>query len=232
MESAMIRELATAERPREKLVELGAKSLTDAELLAIFIRSGTKGRSAVAVARDLLKARGSLQGVSRCSVDELRQSAKGIGKAKAVGLAAAFEVGKRLARGSEARPMMNEPEAIYELLGPELQAMGREVLNVLLLDVRYRLIRTEEVSIGSLSESIAHPREVFRPAIVHSAHGIVVTHNHPSGDPSPSEADRKITVRLAEAGRLLQIQLVDHVIIGSPEGERLPYFSFREHGLL
>jgi DNA repair protein RadC len=121
---------------------------------------------------------------------------------------------------------------VYELLGAEMRALDKESLRVLLLDTRLRLKHSEEVSLGSVNESIAHPREIFRPAIVHSAYGIILAHNHPSGDPSPSEADRRLTRRVAEAGVLLQIKLIDHIIIGSPETGRLPYYSFREGGLL
>jgi DNA repair protein RadC len=110
--------------------------------------------------------------------------------------------------------------------------LNRESLRVLLLDTRYNLMRVEEVSLGSLNESIAHPREVFRPAIIHAAYALIIAHNHPSGDPTPSEADHRLTRRLAEAAQLLQIQLCDHVIIGAPGKARQPFFSFKESGVL
>ena len=113
-----------------------------------------------------------------------------------------------------------------------MRALNRESLRIVLLDTRYHLLRIEEISLGSLNESIAHPREIFRPAIIHSAYAIIVAHNHPSGDPTPSEADHRLTRRLAEAAQLLQIQLCDHVIIGSPAENRTPYFSFKESGVL
>ena len=141
---------------------------------------------------------------------------KGIGMAKAVQLAAAFGLGSRLAQEKLARSKIDSPQLVYDLLGAEMRALNRESLRVMLLDTRYHLLRMEEISLGSVNESIAHPREIFRPAIIHSAYAVIVVHNHPSGDPTPSEADHRLTRRLAEAAQLLQIQLCDHVIIGSP----------------
>jgi len=232
MSDSRIRELPKSERPREKLLERGAASLTDAELLAIFIRTGLKGRNAVGVAQELLRNRGSLFELSRCTIREIRDSAKGIGPAKACELAAAFELGKRLARGLAARPKCDSPEAIFELIAPELQALRTESLRLLLLDTKYQLIRVEEISTGSVNESIAHPREIFRPALIHSAFAVVLVHNHPSGDPEPSKADHQITRRLLDAADLLGVRLLDHVVIGTPEGGRKPYSSFREMGVI
>jgi DNA repair protein RadC len=113
-----------------------------------------------------------------------------------------------------------------------MRALHRESLRAVLLDTKFHLMRVEEISLGSLNESVAHPREIFRPALIHSAYAVIVVHNHPSGDPAPSGADRQLTRRLAEAASLLQIQLLDHVIIGSADNGRVPYFSFREAGLL
>lgn len=228
-----IREIPQNDRPREKLTERGPASLTDAELLAIFLRTGMKGKSAIAMAAELLRAKGSLLALSRCSATELAKAkVAGIGPAKAAELSAAFELGKRLARGGEERPVLDSAEAIYAAYGAEMQAMSKEVLKVLLLDTKLRFLRCEDVALGSLNECIAHPREVFRPAIVHSAYAMVVLHNHPSGDPTPSRADHQLTRQLAEAAGLLQINLLDHIILGAPEGGRNPYFSFREAGSL
>lgn len=220
------------ERPREKFAKGGPASLSDAELLAILLRTGTRGKSAIRMGKDLLEAQGSLIGLSRCSVAELMQSTSGIGLAKATQLTAAFELAKRFARGSAARLKIDEPEAAFRLLFPEMQSLRHESLRVVLLDTRYCMLRIEEISQGTLNESLAHPREVFRPALLYSAYALIVAHNHPSGDPSPSEADRKLTMRLAEAARLLQIKLMDHLIVGSPDGGRKPYFSFKEAGIL
>ncbi len=231
-QDSLMREIPSSDRPREKLEKRGPGSLTDSELIAIFLRTGTRGRSAIQVAQDVLKARGGLVPLAKCSVQEFRNSAKGIGPAKAVELAAIFEVGRRLARGIAERPRLDAPEAIYALLGQEMLGYDRERLQVLLLDRRFQLVFVETVSIGSLSETIAHPREILRPALIHSAASFVLVHNHPSGDPSPSEADTRLTVRIRDAAGILQIRFLDHVILGTNEGGRRPYYSFREHGVL
>lgn len=230
--SGRIKELPEDERPREKLERLGAASLTEAELLAIFLRTGIPGKSAIGVARDVLAASGGLTGLATCSVKDLMSSAKGIGIAKACELSAIFEVGKRLARGAALQPRLDTPEAVYNLVAPDLQGLDREQLHILLVNTKYRLIERKLVSVGSLNESIAHPREILKPAITHSAFGFILVHNHPSGDPAPSEADRRLTRRIADGASLLQIQLLDHVIAGNADGGKTPYFSFREHGLL
>ena len=152
--------------------------------------------------------------------------------AKAAELAAAFELGKRLARGGEERPVLDRAEVIYQRFGAEFQALGREELKVVLLDTKLRMILVEKISQGSLNECVAYARDIIRSAVVHSAYGLIVIHNHPSGDPAPSQADQRLTRRLAEAAELLQIQLLDHIIMGTAEGGRSPYFSFREAGSL
>jgi DNA repair protein RadC len=232
MRAARIREIPESDRPREKLAARGAGSLTDAELIAIFLRTGTRDHSAIDVAREVLGARGGLHALSRASVRELMNSAKGIGPAKAAELAAVFEVGKRLAQGPAKRPKLHTPQAVYDLLAPEMWSLDRERLYVLLLNTKHQLVWTEIVSVGSLNESIAHPREILRPALIHSAYGFILAHNHPSGDPLASEADRRLTRRIHEAADLLRINLIDHIIIGAPEEGRQPYFSFKENNLL
>jgi DNA repair protein RadC len=231
-EPKRLRELPKDERPRERLLSAGAESLTDAELLAIFIRTGTPGRNAVAIARELLAARNGLRGLRTCKPREIMALAKGIGMAKACELAAAFEIGNRIARAEKARPDMQSPPAVYDLLKYEMRDLRQEVVRVVLLDTRLRAMLVEEISRGTLNETTLHPREVFRPAFVHSAYGIILVHNHPSGDPSPSEADRRMTCQLRDAAEVLSIRLIDHIIIGHEAPGRLPYFSFREAGLL
>jgi DNA repair protein RadC len=226
-----IREMAEDERPREKLAARGADALSDAELIAILLRTGVEGANAIEVARQLLKEFGSLGTLSRCSVEELARI-KGIGLAKGTQLAAAFGLGRRLAREPFTRAKVDTPARVYELLGAEMRALHRESLRLILLDTRYHLIRVEEISLGSMNESIAHPRDVFRPALIYSAYAVVVVHNHPSGDPTPSQADHGLTRRLREAAELLQIKLLDHIVIGAPAEGRLPYFSFKEMGVL
>jgi DNA repair protein RadC len=231
MVSPTIHELPEGERPREKLATRGAAALSDSELIAILLRTGLPGANAVDVARHLLTEFGSLGGLARCTVTELARI-KGVGPAKAVQLAAAFGLASRLALERLNRQPVDSPAMVYDLLGAELRTLHRESLRVVLLDTKLHLLRFEEVSLGSLNESIAHPREIFRPALIYCAYAIIVVHNHPSGDPAPSDADRRLTVRLVEAARLLQIRLYDHVIIGTADNGRQPWFSFREAGLL
>jgi len=179
----------------------------------------------------LLERYGSLTGLSRCSVDELSKI-RGIGFAKAVQLVAAFGLGQRLARETLSNQKIDSPELVNELVGAEMRMLRKESLRVILLDTRYHLIRIQEVSTGSVNESIAHPREIFHPAVASSAYAVIVVHNHPSGDTSPSQADHSLTRRLAEAAELLQIKLLDHIIIGAPANGSGGYFSFKEAGVL
>jgi DNA repair protein RadC len=231
MHSPTIHELAPQDRPREKLAALGAAALSDSELIAILLRTGMKGANAIEISRQLITRFGSLGGLARCSVAELK-NIKGIGLAKAVQLVAAFGLATRLARETLARRRMDAPELIFDLLGTEMRFLSRESLRVVLLDTKFHLLRVEEISLGSLNESIAHPREIFRPALIHAAFALVVVHNHPSGDPAPSQADHSLTRRLAEAAQLLQIRLLDHIIIGNGDNGRQPWFSFKEAGVL
>jgi DNA repair protein RadC len=226
-----IQELPDEDRPREKLMKQGAGALSESELIAILLRTGMVGANAIDVARELLLRYKSLTSLSRRSPKELA-SVKGIGMAKALQLAAAFELGKRLAQESPSQGKLDSPDLVYELLGPEMRMLAKESLRAVLLDTRYRLLRVEEISLGSISECVAHPREVFRPALVHSAFAVILAHNHPSGDPSPSAADVRMSRQMAEAARILQIRLLDHVIIGAPGHGPLPYYSFKESGVL
>lgn len=231
MGSLTIHELPEQERPREKLASSGAASLSDSELIAIILRTGMKGISAIDLGRELLIRYGSLGALARCDVHELAK-VKGVGITKAVQLAAAFGLATRVAKESLSRQKIDSPDLVYALLGAEMRALSKESLRVILLDTKYHLLRIHEVSLGSLNESVAHPREIFQPALTYSAYAFILVHNHPSGDPTPSEADRRLTVRLTEASRLLQIQMLDHVVIGSADNGRQPYFSFREAGLI
>jgi DNA repair protein RadC len=231
MPQLKIREMPQDERPREKLAAHGAAALTDPELIAILLRTGVPGANAIELARKLLKDYGSLSGLSRCSVHDLAPR-PGIGLAKATQLVAAFGLGQRLARETLSKQKIDSPELVNELVGHEMRQLRKESLRVILLDTRYHFIRTEEVSLGSVNESIAHPRDVFRPAVISSAYAVIVVHNHPSGDASPSQTDHSLTRRLAEAAELLQIKLLDHIIIGAPSEGNPGYFSFKEAGVL
>jgi DNA repair protein RadC len=231
MPQSKIREMPEDERPREKLAARGPEALTNAELIAILLRTGLPGTNVVEVARHLLSEYKSLTGLSRCSPKELAKI-PGIGRTKALELVAAFNLGNRLARETLANQKIDSPELVNELVGGEMRMLRKEAMRVILLDTRYHLMRTEDVSIGSINESIAHPRDVFRPAVIASAYAVIVVHNHPSGDPSPSQADHNLTRRLAEAAELMQIKLLDHVIIGAQTQNGPSYFSFKEAGVL
>ena len=202
------------ERPREKLLARGPTALIDPELIAILLGSGVQGANAIEVARQLLEKYKSLTGLSRCTVDELKKI-RGIGKAKAMHLVAAFQLGRRLAQERLTRQKLDSPELVYELLEAEMRALHKESLRVVLLDTRYHHLGTEEVSRGSVNESIAHPRDVFRPAMLASAYAVIVVHNHPSGDPTPSAADISMTKSLFDAAKLMDIDLLDHLVIGA-----------------
>ena len=231
MSSPTIHELPEQDRPRERLASLGAAALSDTELIAILLRTGVKGANAVELGRQLIQRFGTLTELSRANVADIAK-VKGIGRTKAVQLAAAFGLAKRIAHEEIARTPLDKPDLVYQLLGAEMRQLGKESLRVVLLDTKLRLMRVEEISLGSLNECLAHPRDILRPAISHNAYGFILVHNHPSGDPSPSEADRRLTIRISEAARLLQVNLLDHLIIGTPAPGRLPYFSFREAGVI
>lgn len=226
-----IRELPEQQKPREKLLQRGVDSLTDVEVLAILLRTGVRGCNVIELAQMLLQKFGSLAQLSRCPIAEL-SSFKGLGPVKALHLTAAFGLGTRLAAEQVVSDPLNHPEAIYQLLGAEMRRLDRESLRVVLLDTRFRLIAISEVSKGTLNESLAHPREIFKPAITHSAYAFVLVHNHPSGDPAPSDVDFRLTRRVAECARMLQIELLDHLVVGSPQQDRPGYFSFKEAGIL
>jgi DNA repair protein RadC len=231
MSQLKIREMPEDERPREKLLARGPDALTNPELIAILLRTGRRGMNVIEVARELLDKYKSLAGLSRCSVEELGEI-KGVGPAKALELVAAFNLGKRFAQEPLSQQKLDSPELVHELLGRDMRMLRTESLRVVLLDTRYRLMRVESVSMGSMNESIAHPREIFRPAITYSAFAVIVVHNHPSGDASPSQTDHSLTRRLAEAADLLQIKLLDHIITGAPSEGSPGYFSFKEAGVL
>jgi DNA repair protein RadC len=231
MGTLKIHELPEQERPREKLAALGAAALSDSELIAILLRTGIPGANAVDIGRQLILHFGSLAALARASLAELAKI-KGVGPTKAVQLAAAFGLASRLAQEALTGVALDSPAKVFELLGAEMRQLGKESLRVVLLDAKLRLLRVEQVSLGSLNECLAHPREILRPAILHNAHSFILVHNHPSGDPAPSDADRRVTLRMAEAARMLQVSFFDHVIIGSPAADRAPYFSFREAGVI
>ena len=229
--SFRIHDLPEGDRPRERLLEHGADSLSNAELLAIFINTGLKGENAIQVATRLLNEAKNLRSLSRRSAKELA-GIRGLGPAKAAHIAAAFELGRRAAREEIVECPMDEPRLVHELLGAEMMRESREVLHIILLNTRLKLIHDERLTHGTLNEGIAHPRDILRCAITHNAHAFIIAHNHPSGDPTPSEADRQLTRRIREAADLLRIQFTDHIIIGAPRAGASPWFSFRAAGML
>ena len=230
--SHRIHDIPEQDRPRERLLRLGPGALSDAELLAIFINTGIKGENAIQVARRILGEIGSLRQLSRQEPESLVRN-KALGPAKAANLAAAFELGRRAERESLTETSLQTPDAVYQLLGAEMQSLSHESVRVILLNTRYAVIRSDEVFKGALNESVCHPREILRKAIVHTAHAFILVHNHPSGDPSPSDSDLRMTRRIREAADILKIEFCDHIIIGAPGGGRSRHwFSFKESGML
>lgn len=231
-ENKSIQELPLNDRPREKLLQFGADALSNSELLAILLRTGIPGCNALTLAQELIQRFGSLRTLSRAALEEIT-ALRGIGPSKAMPLICAFTLATRLAREQATVQTISTARQVYDFLGPEMQQLSVESLRVLLLDTRHHLIRVQEVSRGSINESIAHPREIIRPAILHSAYAIILVHNHPSGDPSPSSADIHLTRRILQAGKIFQIPLLDHIIIGySNQNQQNPYYSFQESGTI
>jgi len=230
-ESMRLKDQPVSERPRERLVALGADALSHAELIAILLRTGLKGANAVEIGKQLIQKFGTLQALARASVDDLR-SVKGIGRDKAVTLVAAFALARKMAEDLQREsPVLDNPEAIVQLLREQNLVKNVETLQVLLLNTRRRLIRVEPVTDGTIDTLLVHPREVFKAAIAANAAAVVLAHNHPSGDPTPSEADIKVTRDLIRAGQLLKIEVLDHIIIGRATPERpKDYTSLRELG--
>ena len=222
-----IKELPPDERPRERLLKQGAGALATSELLAIILRTGRQNRNAREVASELLSRFGGVQGVAKAPIEELC-AVGGIGETKAVQLKAAFALGSRLtaARGPE-RPEICSSRDVVALVGDEMRLYEQERFKILLLDTKNRLIRDETVSVGTLNASLVHPREVFRSAIRASSAGIIVCHNHPTGDCRPSREDGETTRRIREAGELVGIHLLDHIIIGDAE-----YYSYKDNDAL
>jgi DNA repair protein RadC len=222
-----IKEWPLEDRPRERLLRLGAGALTTVELLTILIGSGHRECSADDLARRLTTMFPGLRQLANRNMEDLLRI-DGIGSATAGRLAAALELGRRLQRERrERQPTLSSPRAVWRYLALELRDRERERFMALCLNTRNELVREFVVSVGSLNASIVHPREVFKPALACAAAGLVIAHNHPSGDPAPSREDREVTRALSEAGRILDVPLHDHVIIGSDS-----YFSFKDSGLL
>lgn len=229
--SSRLKDQPASERPRERLIERGAGALSPAELIAILVRTGLQGTNALDIGKQLILKFGSLGAMARASVDDL-QCIRGIGRDKAVTLVAAFTLASKMAEELQREsPVLDNPTAIAGLLREQNRTKNVETFQILLLNVRRKLIRIEQVSQGLLDTILVHPREVFQSAIAARASAIVLVHNHPSGDPTPSDADIKVTRDLIRAGQLLKIEVLDHVILGRATLDRQKdYSSLRELG--
>ncbi len=226
--SFTIHDLPPSERPRERLFKLGAEALSAQEILALILGRGVMGESVMVTAQKLLSRFGSLKGIATASVEELSEI-KGIGPAKAAQLKAAVELAKRVELYPEAerRLIIKSAEDVVRAVKRDLMWKKKEHFLALLLDTRNRLIKSVEVSVGSLDASIVHPREVFKEAVSASAASVIFVHNHPSGDPQPSDDDIKLTKRLAEAGEIMGIDVLDHIILGDRD-----HLSMKSKGLI
>lgn len=221
-----IKSIPEDERPREKLIRFGAKVLSNSELLAIILRTGRRKENAINLSMRLLKEN-NLREISILNINSLKRI-KGIGTAKACQIVSCFELGRRLSSfKEEKRFVVKDSKKIAEILMPEMQFLEKEHFKVVFLDSRLRIIKEETVFIGSLNSSVIHPREIFKAALRENAAAVVFVHNHPSMDPEPSDEDILVTKELVEAGELLGIKVVDHIIIGGKE-----FFSFKDKGYL
>lgn len=221
-----IKDLKEDERPRERLAKLGPQSLTNAELLAILLRVGLVGETAVQVGQRLLNTFGGISGIHRASLEDL-QNQKGVKLAKAAQIKAAIELGRRLVQEApDERPAIHSPAEAAELVQYEMSALEQEELRVLLMDTRNRVQHIETVYRGSVNSSQVRIAELFKTAIRRNASNIIVIHNHPSGDPTPSPDDIAITRAIIQAGELLDVKLLDHIIVGSGR-----FVSLKERGL-
>lgn len=221
-----LKELPADVRPRERMLAAGPQALSNIELLAIILRTGTREETALELAQRVL-GRGGLSFLGRISLEELTQL-KGVGPAKACQVKAALELGRRLAAaGVEERPLVSSPQEVSNLVMEEMRYLDREHFRAVLLDSKNRVVAIEAVAVGILNSSLVHPREVFKAAVVRSAAAVILVHNHPSGDPSPSHDDIAITQRLVEAGKIIGIQVLDHIIIGDGK-----YCSLKERAFI
>ena len=223
-----LKELPVSERPREKLVNYGVERLSNAELIAIIIRTGHGDDTALDVGSKILSLdKKGLSYLSNITLKELT-GIKGIGICKASQILASIEIGKRINRWSaEEKVKVSSPDILVNLISDEMRFLNKEHFNIAILDTKNQIIAIENISIGTLNASIVHPRDVFYAAINRSANSIILIHNHPSGDPSPSNEDIQITQRLVDAGNLIGIKVLDHIIIGDNR-----YLSFKEKNLI
>lgn len=227
VERLMVRDVPEEERPRERMIRLGADALSNAELIAILLRTGTTSESVMELAGRVLSKAGGLRGLVEFTLNELIQF-RGIGPAKGIQLLAGIELGRRISQMvPEERTAIRSPGDAAQFVMEEMRYLTQEHFVCLFLNTKNRVIDKECIFIGSLNTSVVHPREVFREAIRRSAAGVICIHNHPSGDPSPSREDLDVTARLVEAGRIIGVELLDHIIIGDGS-----YVSLKEKGVI
>ena len=221
-----IQDMTLEERPREKMILNGAGSLTDAELLAILIRTGTKQFNAIQLGKAIIEKADNIRYLQNITIEEL-ESINGIGKTKAVQIKAALELGNRIASYKPAKYKIKNPWDIYKYYMESLRYQYKEIFKVVLLNTKNEIITDVDISMGTLNSSLVHPRELFREAIIRSSNKIILLHNHPSGNAEPSKEDKSVTNRLKECGELIGIEVIDHIIIGDGI-----YFSFKENMLI
>ena len=222
----LIHDLPADERPRERLENYGAQALSNAELLAIILRVGSQGNSAISVGQQLLKHHAGLRGLAKATLDEMYEI-KGMGPAKAVQIKAALELGRRLmVAAPDELPKINSPADAANLLMLDMGLLEQEHLWIMLLDTKHHVIGVEKLYQGSINASLIRVGELFREAIRRNCAGIIVAHNHPSGDPTPSPEDIRVTHKIADAGKILDIEVIDHLIIGHQK-----FVSLKERGL-
>jgi len=229
MERIKIKELPIGERPYEKLEAIGAEHLSNAELLAVIIKTGTKSYTAVELAQHVLRLShdGRISSLNNLSLEQLKKI-KGIGRVKAIQIKAALELSKRVATSDGVfHHCVKSAQDVVNLMMEELRYLKKEVFKALLLDTKNKVIKISDISMGSLNSSIVHPREVFSEAVKYGSNSIIFVHNHPSGDPTASAEDIQTTQRLENAGNILGIKVLDHIIIGDGK-----FFSFKEKGLI
>lgn len=225
--SFTVHDLPKPERPRERLKQFGPEALSAQELLALIIGRGVSKKSVMTIAQELLIKFGNVKAISEATLEELSQI-KGIGFAKAAQIKACFELGKRQDLEPEQKDFdIKDPQSVVKAIRASIKDKAKEHFKLILLNTRNKILGISTISIGSLNASIVHPREVFKDAIMHNAYSVVLAHNHPSGDPEPSEDDLTMTKRLIEAGKILGIEVLDHIII-----TKNGYFSFKDRGLL
>jgi len=225
--SFTVRDLPRQERPRERLQKFGPEALSAQELLALVIGRGIPKKSVMSIAQELLVRFGNVRAISQATIEELSQI-KGIGLAKAAQIKACFELGKREELEPELKNFnIKDPESVVKAIRASIKDKAKEHFKLILLNPRNKIIGISTISIGTLNASLVHPREVFKDAIMHTAASVVLAHNHPSGDPEPSEDDIKITKKLVDSGKILGIEVLDHIIIGKNN-----FCSFKERGLI